>query len=117
MRISDWSSDVCSSDLDRPGHQPGRATCRRAADKPAGPLLLGADARAPGRSAHALRPGHHRLAAGPRRLRSADPCTPDGYHRVRSEDPTFEPKSLIPTSYASFSLNKKTQVNNTNQID
>src|SRR3546814_2084645 len=28
MRISDWSSDVCSSDLDGTGHAPDHAGCR-----------------------------------------------------------------------------------------
>src|SRR3546814_3532119 len=57
MRISDWSSDVCSSDLppvqDRVPGAPGVARCRGR------PMA----ARLPGRRPLRLRPAHHRALA------------------------------------------------------
>src|SRR3546814_6418924 len=103
MRISDWSSDVCSSDLiggdvvaaavgqagerDRGGGR--RASIsdrtdpsgRRRADRPAGRGVQGA------------------AAVGPDRRGAA---------RIRSEEHTSELQSLMRISYAVFCLKKKT---------
>src|SRR3546814_10057544 len=103
MRISDWSSDVCSSDLntadDDAGHalrlrRRGRAIVRRAART---------------QTARELRPrtcedrkagaGRGR-ALGPRRGLSR------GFH-YRSEEHTSELQSLMRISYAVFCLKKK----------
>src|SRR3546814_8676101 len=115
MRISDWSSDVCSSDL--------------LAETEAGGVLVDQDA------GHALRPvatgpAHHRVdvaraAAGDERLaavehvvRVAD-LVGTGLQRrgvgararfgqaVRSEEHTSELQSLMRISYAVFCLKKK----------
>src|SRR3546814_5921881 len=41
MRISDWSSDVCSSDLDQPADQARRTACHRAAHGGGHKVVLG----------------------------------------------------------------------------
>src|SRR3546814_2948344 len=128
MRISDWSSDVCSSDL-RVGERRGTPARHR--------LLRGSrEARAraprPGRSrphprAHRVdahrgeprRPRLHRRparsgrATGDRRLRNrllvaVVPEALPGRHRERSEEHTSELQSLMRISYAVFCLQKKT---------
>src|SRR3546814_3934980 len=113
MRISDWSSDVCSSDLCAiPAVGGGRShpVAHRAGDS--------------GRSARRLRPAagkvHLARDAGPPRLdrcgiyrradeisaqRLAVPARRPG--RVRSEEHTSELQSLMRTSYAVFCLKKK----------
>src|SRR3546814_4893211 len=113
MRISDWSSDVCSSDLRQ---------SVRAADEPgyAGSLAHDAgprehDARAAGtarpqlRALAAERPaGRGRESAGrqPRRL-AAPGAAPPAARRPRSEEHTSELQSLMRISYAVFCLKKK----------
>src|SRR3546814_10597517 len=107
MRISDWSSDVCSSDLLEPGR-----------DAPAGPAL-GPAASAGVPDCHARGAALH-LAGKGRPARTADLCrraggaaagalalaatTPPG----RSEEHTSELQSLMRISYAVFCLTKKT---------
>src|SRR3546814_7133372 len=116
LLISDWCSDVCSSDLYPSNHQlgraahPGRCRARRGRkgtpehrppvqprrrpteDRPAKPAST---ARAP--------------AAPPRRRRSHRQCRrrPAGSCRDRSEEHTSELKSLMRISYAVFCLKKK----------
>src|SRR3546814_1854711 len=105
MRISDWSSDVCSSDLDR--RRVGRAvagrwvdtyrhhaTQQRAARRRTVDLTRceGMDAHRPGQDFGC---GHR---AG-RRVRT-----------LRSEEHTSELQSLMRISYAVFCLKKKTAV-------
>src|SRR3546814_9254877 len=103
MRISDWSSDVCSSDLQRPAGREG--------------AMHGARRQHGGeRPAHAAEKEpvveiaeHHRGA--PRRARHG------GQHRrlgtafapaeTRSEEHTSELQSLMRNSYAVFCLKKK----------
>src|SRR3546814_2305997 len=96
MRISDWSSDVCSSDLgDR-----ARAAARGHGDP--GRLRLRGRARPVGRGAAEVRaraaadrgPG----AAHPRRHAGGD---------LRSEEHTSELQSLMRNSYAVFCLKKQ----------
>src|SRR3546814_3872723 len=87
MRISDWSSDVCSSDLGA-----------------AGGVLRPRPARF-GNRAHECEPAlyrdqHRDLAAVPDR-RGDDLC--------RSEEHTSELQSLMRISYAVFCLTKKKQ--------
>src|SRR3546814_1028101 len=109
MRISDWSSDVCSSDLD---------------------LQLGetADARGVGIDDPIHRRRHNRLCLPspcllhhnrPMRENSSDDATMiDGHGRRisylrRSEEHTSELQSLMRISYAVFCLKKK-KTNNKN---
>src|SRR3546814_6168439 len=110
MRISDWSSDVCSSDLRR-GQQAddlvGIALQQR---RPAQQAMLAVTRRdgprrcpAPGKGSHRPHP-----SARPRaRHRLAElPTSP----LVRSEEHTSELQSIMRISYAVFRLkkNKKT---------
>src|SRR3546814_10524041 len=102
MRISDWSSDVCSSDL-RCGDQfPAFALAPLAAnpdlvfDRPAvlkRARKAGIDDSAHGRSPDRLRPGRAPLS-------------------MRSEEHTSELQSLMRISYAVFCLKKKNISNN-----
>src|SRR3546814_2316556 len=128
MRISDWSSDVCSSDLPEGVRRPGLLGAGAPQGDPED--LLGiergqlhgrrAQLARPGRTAGALR---HAGAEGPlpaapgRRPRSAllRPDRPvrrlrrdlDPRLRHRSEEHTSELQSLMRISYAVFCLKKK----------
>src|SRR3546814_8391569 len=109
MRISDWSSDVCSSDLEsgrrefiEPGEcEPERETDRGGDQEPARDPFRCIDRRPELRDALRQRP--HRAAyrtparSTLRRLRS------------RSEEHTSELQSLMRISYAVFCLKKKKQ--------
>src|SRR3546814_2831503 len=109
MRISDWSSDVCSSDLIAPAQgRTGRTGRRRvsqcglAVPAPRGPELQKkrcSPLNRPGRtwpaSAGAGRPG--KVVSIP---------------AVRSEEHTSELQSLMRTSYAVFCLQKKNKTRN-----
>src|SRR3546814_1740750 len=89
MRISDWSSDVCSSDLH------GRhGSCR--AQYRAGRRSAPAASGHPGRTSCARQPVMPGMDAG----------------RARSEEHTSELQSLMRISYAVFCLKKKTNKQN-----
>src|SRR3546814_9952944 len=132
MRISDWSSDVCSSDLNvaLDGHAVGEgaaAACRRrAAEESARPLCrcdrlesrIG-NPRRSGRSPGVpiaigpapVRRYAARLAARSRYCPARNPSDP-GKERtmiraVRSEEHTSELQSLMRISYAVFCLKTK----------
>src|SRR3546814_2426857 len=83
MRISDWSSDVCSSDLVRSA----------AVSRPT--------QRSPSIQSKDIRDDHEDAFGRPR-------CGPQP-HRIcmRSEEHTSELQSLMRNSYADFCLNKK----------
>src|SRR3546814_4603401 len=125
MRIMDWSSDVCSSDLgggdrvgrDEPHQQPRRGARiahfqrRFGLEQPAdadpvyhpGAVVLADDRRA--HAAHRGRGGQHVLAF-------EQPGDPAGADRERaehqrSEEHTSELQSLMRISYAVFCLKKK----------
>src|SRR3546814_1412057 len=111
LRISDWSSDVCSSDLRRP------RPCERPAGGQAAPQLCGRSRRS---ACHRWRAGSSSWALFPslgawlrRRLgpirdsASLDP-TEDRAGSQRSEEHTSELQSLMRISYAVFCLKKKT---------
>src|SRR3546814_2643707 len=104
MRISDWSSDVCSSDLDH----------RKSSDEEGWlhPLSLGfagllrgpaadSDASSEGRTRHGSNP--FSTYSGPPRLGLARRC----HAPTRSEEHTSELQSLMRISYAVFCLKKK----------
>src|SRR3546814_7368670 len=117
MRISDWSSDVCSSDLDRPrlrqrdqGLRAGATLggeCRRCRSGIAGEHLRATKGIVECGAAHiAGHLGHMRLF-----LANFE----NG--RVRSEEHTSELQSLMRISYAVFCLKKKkTNTQKTNNI-
>src|SRR3546814_10339390 len=103
MRISDWSSDVCSSDLGRPvervrqhRRQPGRLAPGEVACRLAEMMLrrrLGAvDAVAP---------------FGHVQIHFQDPALRPQHLEQRSEEHTSELQSLMRISYAVFCLKKK----------
>src|SRR3546814_7549599 len=114
MRISDWSSDVCSSDLDAARRS---VRCRRCAA-----------VRAGARSAAAYRRGHRRARrhddGGRQEGRRADRAhRAEGARRrhsfdrrdtARSEEHTSELQSLMRISYAVFCLKKKKDLLYTN---
>src|SRR3546814_6325541 len=115
MRISDWSSDVCSSDLRRSfGHAPGmadvdsrfhepldhRARARRTTDDHPVQLAI-ANARRVHMREH--REPHRRHAGAVRHALIVH----------RSEEHTSELQSLMRISYAVFCLHKKTTTNTT----
>src|SRR3546814_9122754 len=91
MRISDWSSDVCSSDLEGP-------PCRPWAQGTHGEV--GPQRSLPVRLAEAV----SKAAASPRA--GFDGVNRHDYHR-RSEEHTSELQPLMRTSYAVFCLKKK----------
>src|SRR3546814_3058775 len=121
MRISDWSSDVCSSDLPLQGRGPVLVE-GAVAGRPVGlglpPLpaatLPASHASTPdqiGQNGETERPEHDESEhhqADPCRL--ADVVEPfHDAHADRSEEHTSELQSLMRISYAVFFLNKKQQ--------
>src|SRR3546814_5087183 len=98
MRISDWSSDVCSSDLPVASARTDRGTAVAQADLPGRPLL-GTGALLPAALAgDRLRARRPEVDGGLRPPAGAD----------RSEEHTSELQSLMRISYAVFCLTKKT---------
>src|SRR3546814_3509828 len=111
MRISDWSSDVCSSDLFSP-HQMERSILDRPVQ--VDPALLGRERTIFGgigaqfveHESHVQR--HLRLKF----CRRPQSCKPRFVNRsqlalIRSEEHTSELQSLMRISYAVFCLKKK----------
>src|SRR3546814_4564715 len=95
MRISDWSSDVCSSDLHAADRavDPGHAALVR----PACPRADGH--RCAVRGSSAVRPDNSGLRSG---------RSEESRKIHRSEEHTSELQSLMRLSYAVFCLKKKT---------
>src|SRR3546814_2610994 len=110
MRISDWSSDVCSSDLaapDRDGRSHAAPTRQHAADGPELPQPEGtAGARRHGHAAVVLRQSR---GMGPDSGAAAGLRADHERPRRRSEEHTSELQSLMRISYAVFCLKKTTQ--------
>src|SRR3546814_8340666 len=119
MRISDWSSDVCSSDLEPPvaglvrcaDHARIVGTCQRAAHFLSGACAdFHSDRLFPDAVNGSDFPGIAAAAAF-HHLGRVDPCGPGGCRHVccyRSEEHTSELQSLMRSSYAVFCLKKKT---------
>src|SRR3546814_4494153 len=102
MRISDWSSDVCSSDLTQAGRSAAAA----------------ASARGEGAAPGLQQPGLHRESLGARAAhslrvhgaqRALQALQDRRHHHLlrRSEEHTSELQSLMRISYAVFCLKKK----------
>src|SRR3546814_10655753 len=112
MRISGWSSDVCSSDLAL-----GRAHLDDAVDIP--PIHAQVQ-RGSGDQPAQLTRRHGRFHLPPRLPRQAAMMDADGQivvvDRPRSEEHTSELQSLMRISYAVFCLKKKNTNNNAQQI-
>src|SRR3546814_3684353 len=132
MRISDWSSDVCSSDLDRRGAAAGpdrTLRLRRSRQlhlRPACPERPGDGASQVSQDGE-LHPPEHRRSAEPvqQGLRPGSrPAGLSGFRdrqelpalHVRSEEHTSELQSLMRISYAVFCLKKKIDKQNSNYI-
>src|SRR3546814_3176649 len=115
MRISDWSSDVCSSDLHRDHRLRGRRASD-ATDQPRADLSTAAEAAETGSGAWYGRCCDATLrcavaatgtGAAPRR-RTATGAGGGGPRKAgRSEEHTSELQSLMRISYAVFCLKKK----------
>src|SRR3546814_8251197 len=112
MRISDWSSDVCSSDLDRDGDHryddPGLTLYRTWLQVAPG-IVFGDDM---GDWWKAIDEGRYLTYQSSLLLRAFQgdaagaPLGAD-YFNGRSEEHTSELQSLMRISYAGFCLNKK----------
>src|SRR3546814_7843664 len=102
MRISDWSSDVCSSDLlDRHGltfrETEYMETSKARVDVDGVFLNVNVD----------IGPGTITNVAGYRFQRSRLPNSTTGMGSIRTEEHTSELQSLMRNSYAVFCLKKK----------
>src|SRR3546814_8079806 len=115
MRISDWSSDVCSSDLHRLARDcEGRNSISRIRRG----SRLRADRWPQGERTYRRGAGNHRLLARlpsrrravRRDLRARLPPFEDPAPNSRSEEHTSELQSLMRISYAVFCLKKKNTI-------
>src|SRR3546814_6018911 len=119
MRISDWSSDVCSSDLHGALQGPEiNGLCGLPVDAmPAGGMQHGGRRTQPGHAA-GQPPRHPCMGSQPVQLlqprtaaRTRQPQPPNlQLHRIRSEEHTSELKSLMRNSYALLSLQTKNTI-------
>src|SRR3546814_2309736 len=122
MRISDWSSDVCSSDLAIAPAHPHRHVAVGEL-QPQQPRLARLARRRDDRAAAIA---HHRIAARQERARvergeqpphsfeQRPVAVPAPREQRRSEEHTSELQSLMRISYAVFCLKKKTTNSTTN---
>src|SRR3546814_1356997 len=112
MRISDWSSDVCSSDLPKSSCTASIRNIKKTTTPAADEMSPVPDSRS-GRPDTSLADLGH-LVAGvglgvlPHRLE------PDPHQRARSAEHTSELQSLMRISYAVFRLKTKTSNKNSN---
>src|SRR3546814_3677672 len=102
MRISDWSSDVCSSDLARGG-------AASVQPRPAGEGLgQGRGHRRSGNQGACRRGGEAAHGGEDRQVRPGDHARPGKADpAARSEEHTYELQSLMRIAYAVFCLKKK----------
>src|SRR3546814_5280094 len=119
MRIRDWSSDVCSSDLNR---RAGIGAARRSLTALAGRLFCGnCGGKMTASGGHyvqcstAVRTGGSICANKKNHRRDLiEARVFDGLGALRSEEHTSELQSLMRISYAVFCLKKKKQATNNN---
>src|SRR3546814_10480168 len=117
MRISDWSSDVCSSDLavGEPAPQADRRAPRTGRTAQRHPALFHhrkcADLQPRHRVRYPAGVGVESVVGQPVRVVTAAIAASAGGHggTVRSEEHTSELQSLMRISYAVFCLKKKTK--------
>src|SRR3546814_2037363 len=115
MRISDWSSDVCSSDLGREQRGARESAAAAPIERAHQRLDLGHGGRRHRQFSDAEPEQHrHRLGFGGKAAAHARPAAMDrtAAHRLvdqpqRSEEHTSELQSLMRISYAVFCLKKK----------
>src|SRR3546814_9570386 len=111
MRISDWSSDVCSSDLRRMANC-ARVGCRFQASDDGVDHRAGLARVAHGHRVEPQRLGGIVIAAGKDRIADEEHGIERyaaGALQFRSEEHTSELQSLMRISYAVFCLKKKKQ--------
>src|SRR3546814_2104372 len=115
MRMSDWSSDVCSSDLAKPR---GSRACRgRRRHRAARPIALSGP---PSPGKHCGERKNRPICHGDRSGVGALEMTEEGATMTaittpsigRSEEHTSELQSLMRISYAVFCLKKKQKIKN-----
>src|SRR3546814_10855917 len=103
MRISDWSSDVCSSDLkDHHARALPRSPRRFSAVPPSGPAVEP-------KAFHAPQPASASFQPSPCSVPFIKNSTKRPPSLSRSEEHTSELQSLMRISYAVFCLKKKKQ--------
>src|SRR3546814_1444649 len=111
MRISDWSSDVCSSDLVRCRDDASLGVQRiRLRSEADGEIIGFVAVEQPPRQLRRLAQGNRQNAGRERIERPAMPQLQTAIvvlAQDRSEEHTSEPQSLMRNSYATFCLNKK----------
>src|SRR3546814_4618946 len=118
MRISDWSSDVCSSDLkptvSRRRDSRIRSTKATAMQNSNGEKNTPARLISPNTTRGSM-PVSARTAQCAARKANGAPGSPDGFSGclARSEEQTAELQSVMRSSYAVFGVNK-TKANSTN---
>src|SRR3546814_3598570 len=106
MRISDWSSDVCSSDLQR-----GIACSCAVASVDGGGAAMSAPGCPVSGSASGARSPEMTSCDGPPSASGSGGSCSGSQSPPRSEEHTSELQSLMRISYAVFCLKKKTQDN------
>src|SRR3546814_3633223 len=106
MRISDWSSDVCSSDLPGAGAPADAAATARSRRRPEHRLL---HLRLPWLAARPVRPAALESPQIPQSQSHRIPARRERRPR-RSEEHTSELQSLMRISYAVFCLKKKNKI-------
>src|SRR3546814_6407567 len=115
MRISDWSSDVCSSDLDGKAGPRPRTADRISCQGNHGGLAVSGTRPLNGVMTHAsfpaIRMRRTRAAAWSRAMFAENRIGPQDliWPLFRSEEHTSELQSLMRISYAVFCLKKKKQ--------
>src|SRR3546814_2016618 len=115
MRISDWSSDVCSSDLAAAGVGAARRHIElvdgRAVLTPSGDRTI--SAQLPAIEAEMLDIAVHERGVVPRNVERRHEVPGDDVlvSDIRSEEHTSELQSLMRISYAVFCLKKKKHIN------
>src|SRR3546814_10297296 len=109
MRISDWSSDVCSSDLCAPCSRRRFASRRntRLYGEPVGRRARADGARRRGATGEAAMAGGWLVPWRGAAVCRADARDAEGREQERSEEHTSELQSLMRISYAVFCLKKK----------
>src|SRR3546814_5191765 len=117
MRISDWSSDVCSSDLESNqvpwadsklcGGHAARRNRRNAMTKKAKVRADGDNTRIDIKQPGELRRWTSELKVDDEKLKQIISHVGDSVSAVRSEEHTSELQSLMRNSYAVFCLKKK----------
>src|SRR3546814_6568473 len=111
MRISDWSSDVCSSDLPKEGQaEPDPLVLVSGPKHYAGAVWRDADDHPPSQKRTPARTGANIQPTCQRRRWHNASCGPENLLPAsgqRSEEHTSELQSLMRISYAVFSLKKK----------